>query len=155
MEIEAPTLSSPSSVHQARIIAWTWTYTLSYNKLIPLNGKMNGKGHHCQNATSLPNPNLPVADMPLLWQYLSPTGVQSSIFPLPTIVRCWLCFLPASWLHWGPLLYHESSPSPPICIFTQCYCLPGCSSLLSASLSYHFSILTIFRFLPKVVRWFT
>lgn len=111
---------------------------------------MHGKRHHYQNATSLPNPNHPMADMPLPWQHLSPTGVQRSTFPLSTIVRGQRPFLPASWLQclalsrsqvWGPLLFHDSSPSPHIYIL-PCY-QPGCSSLVfSTSPSHHFSLLS-------------
>lgn len=138
MEIEAPTLSSPSSVHKAGITAWTWTYTLSYNKLILLNGKMNGEEHHCQNASSLPNPNLPVADMPLLESYRSPEQHLPSPHHcevLATLPVCLLATLRPTILPWVfPITTYLYFPTVllPVWLF---FPSPLCFS------SYHFSIL--------------
>ena len=148
------------SNHRGRIITQAWTHTLSYNMLVPKDGKMMVKKYHCQNATCLPNSNSPAF---MVTAFVSHRGPEGHL-PLPANVRCRRPFLSASWWHClglstelslcGPLLFLTSSLSPST---TQCYSQPRRSPLcytpllfLITSVSSRFS-----GFLQEVGRWFT
>lgn len=142
------------SNHRRGIITQAWTHILSYNMLVPKDGKMMVKNTTARMLPVYQTLTLP----PLWWQHLCPTGVQRGISPsLPTWgAGCPSCLplggtalaFPRSWVceaccSSSTLPCHHPPPTVPL----PAWLLPPL--LFSTSLSRHLSLLTIFRVLTR------